>query len=123
MYYEEPSSSGGLSTVTGLVILVGIIYLLVKKILPWLNQKLGVNVKWWQIPVVLLVALFGLYALIMKKDLATNKEVKDRHDQYRKLSDSELEYLMYNGETEDEKRSARIILEGRIKKRKEMWRK
>ncbi|MGF2146374.1 hypothetical protein ACQUEF_13505 [Vagococcus fluvialis] len=121
MYYDEPSSSGGFSTIIGLVILVGIIYLLIKKVLPWINEKLDVNFKWWQIPLAIIVALFGLYAVIMKKEMATNREIKDRHDKYRKLSDSELEYLMYNGETEDEKRSAQIILQGRIKKRKEMW--
>ncbi|MFW7384834.1 hypothetical protein ACODJC_12440 [Vagococcus fluvialis] len=121
MYYDEPSSSGGFSTIIGLVILVGIIYLFIKKVLPWINEKLDVNFKWWQIPLAIIVALFGLYAVIMKKEMATNKEIKDRHDKYRKLSDSELEYLMYNGETEDEKRSAQIILQGRIKKRKEMW--
>ena len=107
----------------GILFLVAIGYIIVKYVLPWVNDQLDTEFKWWQVPIALLVGLIGLYALVMKRDRTINRNVANRHSQYRKLSDSELEYLMYNGNSLDEKRSARMILEERIQKRKTMWHK
>ena len=97
----------------GILFLVVIGYIIVKYVLPWVNTQLDTEFKWWQVPIALLVGLISLYALVMKRDRIIN----------RKLSDSELEYLMYNGNSLDEKRSARMILEERIQRRKMMWHK
>lgn len=123
-YYEDPNAGGSLfSTLIGVAILAGIIYLLVKKVLPWINQKLGKDFKWWQVPMAILAVLFGAYALIMASEHKSNKAVGENLKNLGQLSDKELLRVIDSHPDPNQRRSAEIVMEERIKRRKGMLRK
>lgn len=121
-YYEEANSGSPIGT---LLVLVGIVavswYLLAKKLLPWINQKLDTHFKWWQIPIALIMALFAVYVWISASDNKKNHAKNERMTELRKLSDQQLEQLMNSSDSMDDRRLAKIIMQTRLDRKKQMW--
>lgn len=121
-YYEEDNSTGSIVPLLVLVAIVAIIwYLLAKKLLPWVNQKLDSHFTWWQIPIALLMALFAAYVWISASDHKINQAVSERQARLNKLSDYELERVMNSSDSKEDRGSAKIILQTRIDAKKRMW--
>ena len=92
--------------------LLTVIYIFTKYILSWISYQYRTKCKWRA--VLVLGSLYEVHKIIMKQKSETNHDVIHKYNQYQKLSDDELEYIMYNG-SNTERRSARLILEERIK--------
>ena len=121
MYYDEPSSGGGFGNLLILLIIIGgVCYIFVKKLLPWLNQKFDTNFKWYHLPLAIgaaLLAVAGLYWSSESKKRSTNADLMNR---LNKLSNEELMRIVDSGNDMSERNAARTIMEMRIKRRKDM---
>lgn len=122
MYNDYGQSSGGgfFSTIIFLAIIAGIVYLLVKKLLPWVNQKLGKDYKWYHIPIAILGGIIALTVGSAMYQSNTRKNVSDRFDRLKKLSDDELMRIIDSGSDQEDRRIAEGVMETRINRRKRM---
>lgn len=119
--YEETNNGSGLGNLLLLLVIVGVLgYLFVKKMLPWINQKLDTDFKWYHIPLVIgaaLLAIVGLYWSSESNKRSTNSDLMNR---LNKLSNEELMRIVDSGNDMAERNAARTIIEMRIKRRKNM---
>ena len=119
--YEETSNGSGFGHLLLLLIIVGGLgYLFVKKMLPWLNQKFGTDFKWYHLPLAIgaaLLAIVGLYWSSESKKRSNNSDLMNR---LNKLSNEELMRIVDSGDDMTERNAARTIMEMRIKRRKDM---
>ncbi len=119
--YEETNTGSGLGNLLLLLVIVGGLgYLFVKKMLPWINQKLDTDFKWYHIPLAIgaaLLAIVGLYWSSESNKRSTNSDLMNR---LNKLSNEELMRIVDSGNDMAERNAARTIMEMRIKRRKNM---
>ncbi|MBS6070217.1 MAG: hypothetical protein KIB10_12500 [Enterococcus avium] len=119
--YEETNNGSGLGNLLLLLVIVGVLgYLFVKKMLPWINQKLDTDFKWYHIPLAIgaaLLAVVGLYWSSESNKRSTNSDLMNR---LNKLSNEELMRIVDSGNDMAERNAARTIMEMRIKRRKNM---
>ncbi|REC32980.1 hypothetical protein CF160_11300 [Enterococcus pseudoavium] len=125
MYNDYGQSSGGgfFSTIIFLAIIAGIVYLLVKKLLPWVNQKLGKDYKWYHIPIAIIGGILALFVGSALYQSNVSKKAGDELSKFRQLSDDELMRIIDSGNDYGQRRSAEIIMEERIARRKRMMNK
>jgi UDP-N-acetylglucosamine:LPS N-acetylglucosamine transferase len=119
--YEETNNGSGLGNLLLLLVIVGGLgYLFVKKMLPCINQKLDTDYKWYHIPLAIgaaLLAIVGLYWSSESNKRSTNSDLMNR---LNKLSNEELMRIVDSGNDMAERNAARTIMEMRIKRRKDM---
>lgn len=119
--YEETNNGSGLGNLLFLLVIVGGLgYLFVKKMLPGINQKLDTDFKWYHIPLAIgaaLLAIVGLYWSSESNKRSTNSDLMNR---LNKLSNEELMRIVDSGNDMAERNAARTIIEMRIKRRKNM---
>lgn len=119
--YEETNTGSGLGNLLLLLVIVGGLgYLFVKKMLPGINQKLDTDFKWYHIPLAIgaaLLAIVGLYWSSESNKRSTNSDLMNR---LNKLSNEELMRIVDSGNDMAERNAARTIMEMRIKRRKDM---
>lgn len=118
--YQEQNSGGGFSTLLFLAIIIGVGYFLVKKVLPWINLKLGKDFKWYHIPLAIVAIGGALLAWSTVTNSQTSKKVNERHNRLNSLTDAELMRIIDSGSDMDDRRAARIIMETRLERRKRM---
>jgi len=119
-YYGQSSSGGFFSKLLFWAIVVGIIYLLVKKVLPWINKQLGTEFKWYAIPIAILMGIIALFTASTLYENSKRQESCSKVDRLRKLSDEELMRIIDSGDSPDEARTAQIIMQSRIDRRNNM---
>lgn len=119
--YEETNNGSGFGHLLLLLIIVGGLgYLFVKKMLPWLNQKFGTDFKWYHLPLAIGAALLAIVGLYWSSESKKRSTTSDLMKRLNKLSNEELMRVVDSGDDMTERNAARIIMETRIKRRKDM---